>query len=176
MTSAAVLPTGIDKVSRGQLLPHSPRMGTVSCSTSQFRSTRSYDARPTLCRLGSRRGDRAIATSSGTSRLAGEADGDRPARSSSKHASGTLPIRKAADPSESANNARAQNYLGTTFFEGRGVARDLEEAVKWFQRGARQGNVEACQNLGTCYEAGLGVAKDVPKAIELFRRAVQGGR
>lgn len=82
----------------------------------------------------------------------------------------------AADPSESANNPRAQNYLGTLFYEGRGVTRDLSEAVKWFRRGARHGNVQACQNLGICYQAGLGVTKDMPKAVELFRQAVEGGR
>lgn len=82
----------------------------------------------------------------------------------------------AADPSESANNPRAQNYLGALFYEGRGVAKDLTEAVKWFRRGARQGNAQACQNLGVCYQAGLGVSKDIPKAVELFRQAVEGGR
>lgn len=82
----------------------------------------------------------------------------------------------AAEISDAANNSRAQNYLGALFFEGRGVARDLGEAVKWFRRSARQGNVKACQNLGTCYEVGLGVPKDIPKAMELFRRAVEGGR
>lgn len=82
----------------------------------------------------------------------------------------------AADPSESANNARAQNYLGTLFYEGRGVAKDLQEAVKWFRRSARQGNAQACQNLGICHQAGLGVPKDMPKAAQLFRQAVEGGR
>lgn len=82
----------------------------------------------------------------------------------------------AADPSESANNPRAQNYLGMLFYEGRGVTRDLAEAVKWFRRGARQSNAQACQNLGICYQAGLGVAKDIPKAVILFRQAVERGR
>lgn len=84
--------------------------------------------------------------------------------------------RLAAEPSESANNPRAQNYLGVLFYEGQGVTKDLGEAVKWFRRGARQGNAQACQNLGICCQAGLGVAKDLPKAMELFRQAVEGGR
>lgn len=82
----------------------------------------------------------------------------------------------AAEPSESANNPRAQNYLGALYFDGRGVTKDLDEAVKWFRGSALQGNAQACKNLGTCYEAGLGVAKDQTKAVELFRQAVEGGR
>lgn len=82
----------------------------------------------------------------------------------------------AAEPSESANNPRAQTYLGTLFYEGRGITQDHDEAVKWFRRGARQGNHQACQNLGICYQTGTGVAKDLPKAVELFRQAVEAGR
>ncbi len=36
--------------------------------------------------------------------------------------------RLAALPSESANNPRAQNYLGALYYEGRGVTRDVDEA------------------------------------------------
>ncbi|CBJ48727.1 Sel1 domain-containing protein [Ectocarpus siliculosus] len=81
----------------------------------------------------------------------------------------------AAHPSESANNPRAQNYLGTLFYEGRGVTKDRDEAVKWFRLSARQGFPQACQNLGMCYQTGAGVEKDLPKAVELFRQAVEGG-
>ncbi|CAM9328628.1 unnamed protein product [Ectocarpus sp. 12 AP-2014] len=81
----------------------------------------------------------------------------------------------AAHPSESANNPRAQNYLGTLFYEGRGVTKDRGEAVKWFRLSARQGFPQACQNLGMCYQTGAGVEKDLPKAVELFRQAVEGG-
>ncbi|CAB1120360.1 unnamed protein product [Ectocarpus sp. CCAP 1310/34] len=81
----------------------------------------------------------------------------------------------AAHPSESANNPRAQNYLGTLFYEGRGVTKDRDEAVKWFRLSARQGFPQACQNLGMCYQTGAGVEKDLPKAVQLFRQAVEGG-
>ncbi|CAM9762619.1 unnamed protein product, partial [Sphacelaria rigidula] len=74
------------------------------------------------------------------------------------------------------NNPRAQNYLGALFFDGRGVTKDLQEAVKWFRHSSRQGNAQACQNLGICHQAGLGLPKDLPKAEGLFRQAVAGGK
>ncbi|CAM9389724.1 unnamed protein product, partial [Pylaiella littoralis] len=81
----------------------------------------------------------------------------------------------AAHPSEAANSPRAQNYLGTLFYEGRGVTRDTDKASRWFRLSARQGFPQACQNLGICYQAGVGVVKDLPKAVGLFRQAVEGG-
>jgi TPR repeat protein len=51
----------------------------------------------------------------------------------------------------------AQNYLGSLYYEGRGVRQDNREAARWFKRSAKQGLASACNNLGLCYEAGAGV-------------------
>jgi TPR repeat protein len=50
-----------------------------------------------------------------------------------------------------------QNYLGSLYYEGRGVQQDNREAARWFKRSAKQGLASACNNLGLCYEAGAGV-------------------
>ncbi|CAN0267370.1 unnamed protein product, partial [Discosporangium mesarthrocarpum] len=80
----------------------------------------------------------------------------------------------AAEPTEAANNPRAQNYLGVMYLEGRGVVRDTVEAFRWFWQSSRQGYPQGCQNMAMCYEAGIGVTKDVAKAVELYRRAAEG--
>ena len=41
----------------------------------------------------------------------------------------------------------AQSYLGWSYYEGKGVAKDEKEAVKWYMKAAQQGNAEAQNNL-----------------------------
>jgi hypothetical protein len=59
-----------------------------------------------------------------------------------------------------AGNARAQNNLGDCYYEGKGVAQDYKEAVKWFTKSAEQGDWMGQANLGKCYLDGKGVAQD----------------
>ena len=54
-------------------------------------------------------------------------------------------------------DAHAQNNLGSIYADGKGVAQDSAEAVKWFQLSADQGLVEAQFKLGVLYENGKGV-------------------
>jgi TPR repeat protein len=44
-------------------------------------------------------------------------------------------------------HAVAHNNLGRLYETGRGVARDLREARKWYQQAADQGNQQARQRL-----------------------------
>ena len=53
--------------------------------------------------------------------------------------------RKAAEQ----GNAKAQAILGFMYAEGRGVAKENAEAVKWFLMAAEQGDITAQFNLGT---------------------------
>jgi hypothetical protein len=41
------------------------------------------------------------------------------------------------------NKGDAQNYLGTMFFEGRGVAQSDTEAARWFREAVDQGLADA---------------------------------
>ena len=51
----------------------------------------------------------------------------------------------------------AQYNFGLLFSTGNGVAKDDEEAVKWYRLSAEQGFAQAQTNLGLMYGKGLGV-------------------
>ena len=53
----------------------------------------------------------------------------------------------------------AQNDLGFYFANGRGVAKDLATAVKWYRKASLQGHANAQVNLGICYIRGRAVEK-----------------
>jgi len=54
-------------------------------------------------------------------------------------------IREAAD----AGNATALNILGAAYDDGRGVEKDSAQAVVYFEKAAKAGEVRALYNLGT---------------------------
>jgi len=61
--------------------------------------------------------------------------------------------------------------LGVMLEQGRGVARDLADAARWYRLAAEQDDVTAQLNLGACYELGRGVAQDYEQAVAWYRRA-----
>jgi hypothetical protein len=60
--------------------------------------------------------------------------------------------RKAAD-------AAAKNNLGVLYRDGVGVGKDLNTALAWFQKSARQGYTKAMINLGAIYEEAARAAR-----------------
>ena len=72
-------------------------------------------------------------------------------------------------------NAEAQTRLGTFLLNGNGVTKNIEEAIKWYQKAVEQGNAEAQAYLGVCYQNGNGVAQSHSKAVELYRKAAEQG-
>lgn len=79
-----------------------------------------------------------------------------------------LPLAEAGDP------AAARN-LGHLYRTGRGVSRDLAQALRWYRRAADQGFAGAQANLGDMFARGQGVATDYAAAAVWFHRAaVQG--
>jgi TPR repeat protein len=58
---------------------------------------------------------------------------------------------------------------------GRGVAKDLVEAVKWHHKAAKQGHADAQFNLGMRFKNGQGVAKDPVEAVKWYRKAAEQG-
>ncbi len=69
----------------------------------------------------------------------------------------------------------AQFNIGVLFLEGKGVARDRNEAVFWFTRAAESGHMEAQYNLGYLYFENKDDPELMKKGLELWRRAaVQG--
>jgi len=65
-------------------------------------------------------------------------------------------FRKAAER----NDARAQDFLGILYSQGRGVARDYVASAQWFRLAAEQGQEHAQRELAQMYAQGLGVPKD----------------
>lgn len=72
-------------------------------------------------------------------------------------------------------DANAQYNLGVLYMNGRGVAQDDFQAVKWYQSAAAQGNWNAQTNLGLMYAHGKGIKQDDVHALMwLILGAVSG--
>jgi TPR repeat protein len=67
-------------------------------------------------------------------------------------------------------DARCQLQLGWHYEKGKGVPRNLGEAVKWYRAAAEQNDPRASGNLGNMYQFGRGVAKDCKAAVEWYAR------
>jgi localization factor PodJL len=65
--------------------------------------------------------------------------------------------------------------VGVRFAEGKGIAPNLDEAAKWYDRAAQAGVVLAIFRLGTFYEKGLSVKKDVDIARRYYLQAAERG-
>ena len=72
-------------------------------------------------------------------------------------------------------DATAQYNLGKMYDEGRGVAQDYYEAVKWYRLSAEQGDAAGQYNLGLMYEYGRGVPQDYTQAMRCYRQAADQG-
>jgi TPR repeat protein len=57
-------------------------------------------------------------------------------------------------------DAKAQYALGTMYRDGRGVAQDYAEALRWWGKAAELGVVDAQYALGNMYAGGSGIAQD----------------
>ncbi|MFI3206654.1 MAG: tetratricopeptide repeat protein, partial [Clostridia bacterium] len=64
---------------------------------------------------------------------------------------------------------------GFCYNNSRGVAKNLDEAFKWFKKSAEQGNAEAQYNVGVFYHNGYSVSQNYNTAIEWYRKAISGG-
>ncbi len=65
--------------------------------------------------------------------------------------------------------------IGVRFAEGKGVAANLDEAAKWYDRAAQAGVVPAIFRLGTFYEKGMSVTKDADIARRYYLQAAERG-
>ncbi|UZO08257.1 uncharacterized protein OCT59_028515 [Rhizophagus irregularis] len=67
----------------------------------------------------------------------------------------------------------AQNNLGVLYENGEVTERDLEKAIKWYNKAAENGREIPQYNLGRCYQSGIGVIKDEVKAFEYYKRSAE---
>lgn len=75
----------------------------------------------------------------------------------------------------SAEIGDAQHDLGVLYARGQGVPKDLEEAVRWYARSARNGSIAGEVEYAIALFNGEGVAKSEPIAARYFRRAAIRG-
>ena len=80
-------------------------------------------------------------------------------------------LKKSAEQGD----AKAQYNLGVCYYNGNGVEKDYQEAVKWWRKAAEQGDAKAQYNLGVCYSNGDGVEKDYQEAVKWYRKAAEQG-
>jgi TPR repeat protein len=57
--------------------------------------------------------------------------------------------------------------------QGRGVAQNYREAMRWFRLAALQGDASAQSNLGVMYYKGQGIAQDYGEARKWYRMAAE---
>jgi TPR repeat protein len=65
--------------------------------------------------------------------------------------------------------------MGCRYEQGRGLAVDFAQAVRWYRAAADQGIGPAICNLADKYEHGKGVGKDMRMAFALYREAARNG-
>ncbi|MCL1985294.1 MAG: sel1 repeat family protein, partial [Betaproteobacteria bacterium] len=75
-----------------------------------------------------------------------------------------------------AGHVRAMSNYGRMLEQGRGVAKNEEQAAYWFQKAAEGGLAEAQYNLGLMYERGSGVPKNDRDAAAWYSRAAASGQ
>jgi len=78
-------------------------------------------------------------------------------------------------PLAAQGNAEAQNNLGLLYLDGKGVPRNLPEAVRNFQLSAAAGSALGQNNLGGLYRDGNGVPRDFAKAVRWFAASASQG-
>lgn len=76
-------------------------------------------------------------------------------------------------PLADGGNKFAQFSLGSLYFEGTGVEKDLPTSAKWFRLAADQGYAPAQFNLGNAYKSGNGVEQNDLEATEWWRKAAE---
>ena len=72
-------------------------------------------------------------------------------------------------------NAEAAFNLANMYVEGRGVVRNTEKAIYWYEKSMEKGYLDAYTKLALIYQEGRGVARDVEKAERLYKEATKRG-
>jgi len=70
---------------------------------------------------------------------------------------------------------KAQFYLASAYYRGKGVPQDYAEALRWYKMAADQGEPDAEDGLGYMYVAGRGTKQDYAEALRWYKRAAEHG-
>lgn len=71
--------------------------------------------------------------------------------------------------------AQAQCNVGTCYFTGNGVEKDLNTALEWFRKAAAQNNDEGIVRVADCQFYGYGIPKNQGAAVEIYLSAARKG-
>jgi len=83
--------------------------------------------------------------------------------------------REQAEKDAMQGDAKAQFYLGTTYYQDKDIPKDYKKAIEWYEKAALQGDVKAQFILSSMYYNGKGVPKDSKKAFEWCEKAATQG-
>lgn len=73
------------------------------------------------------------------------------------------------------NYEPAQYLIAQIYHVGNSQFRDLKKAILWYQKSAKQGNVEAQYNLANFYYLGTSGQKSLTKAMQWYQKAAKQG-
>ena len=68
-------------------------------------------------------------------------------------------------------NVNAQFNLGLFYEHGKGVTKNISQAINWYRIAGEQGDALSLYNLGTLYYKGSGIEQNKHVAKELFGRS-----
>jgi len=72
-----------------------------------------------------------------------------------------------------AGDSQALVELGSRYFFGEAVAKDMAEAFRWYLRAAEAGSDAGMLNVASCYRKGEGVPSDLDLAVKWYGRAMK---
>lgn len=70
---------------------------------------------------------------------------------------------------------QAQYEMGEFYYQGERIERDIEKALKWFERASIQGHPGAQYQLGLMHYQGEGVTRNLPQAYIILKMAAVNG-
>ena len=78
-------------------------------------------------------------------------------------------------PLAESGDANAQNSIGVMYAYGKGVEKNIAEAVKWYQLAADQGDASGQLSLGAAYDFGMGFTQNYAEAVKWYQLAADQG-
>ena len=72
-------------------------------------------------------------------------------------------------------DANLQKLIGKKHEQGLGLAKNFQDAIRWYRKSANQAHSGGQYKVGFCYENGLGVTKSFVKAAKWYRMASEQG-
>ena len=69
----------------------------------------------------------------------------------------------------------SQYNTGINYSLGRGIPKEIEKSIYWYQRASEQGHSKAPFNLAIVYARGEGVSQDLTTALKYFKLSAERG-